>query len=112
MSIPHRIIVEILATPKLKDPSLICGLPGSGCVGKLAVDHLIEELRGIPFAGIFSSSFPPQVLIKSDGTADLMKNVHYYCKGKSRDLILLGGDAQTATPERESEWQDEINKIW
>src|SRR2546428_14073362 len=111
MSIPHRIIVEILATPKLKDPSLICGLPGSGYVGKLAVDHLIEELKGIPFASIFSSSFPPQVLIQSDGTADLMKNVLYYCKGKSRDLILLSGDAQPVTPESEYEMADEITKI-
>ena len=111
MSIPHRIIVEILATPKLKDPSLICGLPGSGYVGKLAVDHLIEELKGIPFASIFSSSFPPQVLIQSDGTADLMKNVLYYCKGKSHDLILLSGDAQPVTPESEYDMADEITKI-
>jgi proteasome assembly chaperone (PAC2) family protein len=42
MSLPHRIIVEIIEMPKLKNPSLICGLPGSGYVGKLAVDHLIE----------------------------------------------------------------------
>ncbi len=111
MSVPPRITVEIFETPKLNEPSLICGLPGSGYVGKLAVDHLIEELKGIPFANIFSSSFPPQVLIQSDGTADLMKNVLYHCKGKSHDLILLSGDAQPVTPESEYEMADEITKI-
>ncbi len=111
MSLPQRIIIEILEMPKLKNPSLICGLPGSGYVGKLAVDHLIEELAAVPFANIFSSSFPPQILIQSDGTSDLMKNVLYYCKGKSNDLILLSGDAQPVTPESEYEMAEEITKI-
>jgi uncharacterized protein (TIGR00162 family) len=111
MSLPHRITVEIIDMPKLKNPTLICGLPGSGYVGKLAVDHLIEELKGIPFANIFSSSFPPQILIQSDGTADLMKNTLYHCKNKSHDLVLLSGDAQPVTPESEYEMADEITKI-
>ena len=111
MSLPHRITVEIIDMPKLKNPSLICGLPGSGYVGKLAVDHMIDELKGIPFANIFSSSFPPQVLIQPDGTADLMKNTLYYCKNKSQDLVLLSGDAQPVTPESEYEMADEITKI-
>jgi hypothetical protein len=107
----QRIIVEILEMPHLKNPSLICGLPGSGYVGKLAVDHLIEELKAVPFANIFSSSFPPQILIQSDGTSDLMKNVLHYSKGKSGDLVLLSGDAQPVTPESEYEMADEITKI-
>jgi uncharacterized protein (TIGR00162 family) len=111
MSLPHRIIVEIIDMPKLKNPLLISGLPGSGYVGKLAVETLIEELKGIPFANIFSSSFPPQVLIQPDGTADLMKNTLYYCKNKSQDLVLLSGDAQPVTPESEYEMADEITKI-
>ena len=111
MSLPNRITVEMTDLPKLKNPSLICGLPGSGYVGKLAIDHLIEELKGIQFASIFSSSFPPQVLIQPDGTADLMKNIMYYCKGKSSDLVLLSGDAQPVTPESEYEMAEEITKI-
>lgn len=111
MSLPKRIIVEISEMPKLKNPSMICGLPGSGYVGKLAVDHLIEELHGVPFANIFSSSFPPQVLIQPDGTADLMKNTLYYCKSKSSDLVLLSGDAQPVTPESEYEMAEEITKM-
>lgn len=111
MSIPTRIVVEILELPNLRNPSLVCGFPGSGYVGKLAIDHMIEELKAIPFANMFSSSFPPQVLIQSDGTADLMKNTLYYYKGKTNDLILLSGDAQPVTPESEYEMAEEIAKI-
>lgn len=107
----QRIVVEIFDTPILRTPSLICGFPGSGFVGKLAVDHMIEELKAIPFANMFSSSFPPQVLIQSDGTAELMKNVLYYFKGEKDDLILLSGDAQPVTPESEYEMAEEIANI-
>lgn len=111
MSLSNRIVVEITEMPKLRNPTLVCGLPGSGFVGKLAVDHLIEELKGVPFANIYSSSFPPQVLIQSDGTADLMKNTLYYCKTESSDLVLLSGDAQPVSPESEYEMAEEITKL-
>jgi uncharacterized protein (TIGR00162 family) len=111
MSLPQRIVVEILEMPNLKNPTMICGFPGSGYVGKLAIDHMIEELKVIPFANMFSSSFPPQVLIQPDGTTDLMKNVLYYSRGQTNDLILLSGDAQPATPESEFEMAEEIVKI-
>jgi uncharacterized protein (TIGR00162 family) len=111
MSLPQHIIVEILEMPNLNNPTLICGFPGSGYVGKLAIEHMIEELKVIPFANMFSSSFPPQVLIQSDGTTDLMKNVFYYFRGHTNDLILLSGDAQPVTPESEYEMAEEIIKI-
>lgn len=111
MSFPQRIVVKIFDTPQLRNPSLICGFPGSGFVGKLAVDHMIEELKASPFAHMFSSSFPPQVLVQSDGTTDLMKNVLYYYKGENEDLILLSGDAQPVTPESEYDMAEEIANI-
>jgi uncharacterized protein (TIGR00162 family) len=111
MSLPQNIAVEVSEIPKLKNPKLVCGLPGSGYVGKLAVDYLIEELKGIQFANIFSSSFPPQVLIQPDGTTDLMKNTMYYCKCKTNDIVLLTGDAQPVSPESEYAMAEEITKI-
>ena len=36
--------IHLLKKPELKNPVLVCGLPGSGFVGKLAVEHLIKEL--------------------------------------------------------------------
>lgn len=108
MSSRSKITVEISKMPKLKNPHLICGLPGSGYVGKLAVDYLIDELKGVRFANIFSSSFPPQVSVQADGTIDMMKNTLYYCKNKFDDIILLTGDAQPVTPESEHEMAEEI----
>jgi len=79
--------------PKLKNPVLIEGLPGMGLVGKLAVDHMVEELKAKEFATMYSQYFPPQVVIEKDGTVQLMKNTFYYVKGK-QDLILFGGGHQ------------------
>src|SRR5574341_830150 len=108
MSSRSKITVEISEIPKLKNPHLVCGLPGSGYVGKIAVDYLIEELKGVQFGNIFSSSFPPQVSVQADGTIDLMKNTLYYCKNKPNDIILLTGDAQPVTPESEYAMAKEI----
>ena len=51
---------------KLKDAILLEGLPGVGNVGKLAAMHLIEELKAKKCMEIYSSHFPPQVLIDDD----------------------------------------------
>ena len=51
----------------LKDAILLEGLPGVGNVGKLAATHLIEELKAKKCMEIYSSHFPPQVLIDEDG---------------------------------------------
>lgn len=103
-----KINVEISTLPKLLNPTLICGLPGSGYVGKLAVDYLIEKLKTTRFADIYSSSFPPQVSIQADGTVDLIKNSLYFCKMDSSDLILLTGDAQPVSAEAEYALAEEI----
>lgn len=99
--------------PKLKSPYLVCGFPGSGYVGKLAVDHLIEELRAKHLVDIYSSSFPPQVMIKPDGTAELMKNsIFWWQSGDgSSDLLLLTGDSQPANPDSEYSLAEEILNI-
>lgn len=94
--------------PKLGSPHLICGLPGSGYVGKLAVDHLIQELHAEHLVDIYSSSFPPQVMIKTDGTADLMKNSIFWWKGEGASLLLLTGDSQPAVPDSEYALAEEI----
>ncbi len=107
----ERISVEILDSPKISSPKLICGLPGSGYVGKLAVDYLIEKLNAKKFADIFSSSFPPQVSIQPDGTVDLVKNSLYHCSGPKNDFILLTGDAQPVSAQGEYMLAEEILKL-
>jgi hypothetical protein len=100
------IIVKRVAQPKLNDPIFIEGLPGIGNVGKLAADHLVEELKADKFAEMYSKYFPPQVLINDDGIVRLVSNDFYYRKAKKknqRDLILMVGDYQGLTPEGQYE---------
>jgi hypothetical protein len=88
--------------PKPKSPAyLVCGFPGSGYVGKLAVDHMIQELQATHLVDIYASSFPPQVMIRTDGTADLMKNSIFFWENDAVSLLLLTGDSQPANPDSE-----------
>lgn len=94
--------------PKLVEPYLVCGFPGSGYVGKLAIDHLIQELNATHLVDIYSSSFPPQVMIRTDGTADLMKNSIFWWQGQGASLLLLTGDSQPANPDSEYALAEQI----
>ena len=100
--------------PKLNNPILIEGLPGIGNVGKLAVEHLIDTIKAIKFAELYSKDFPPQVFINTDGTIELVKNEFYYWKAKKknqRDLILLTGDYQGLSSLGQYELVDKILDI-
>ena len=93
------ITVKILERPELNNAVMIEGLPGIGLVGKLAADHLLDELKGKKFAELYSIFLPPQVVIREDGTVKLVNNEFYYVKGDDRDLIILTGDFQGITPD-------------
>ena|SRR5918994_3164822 len=83
MSKPIEIVFSEKKTPSLNSPYLICGFPGTGLVGKLAVDYLIKELGAIHMADVFSSYFSPQVVIHADGTTSIVKNSLYYVKNNN-----------------------------
>lgn len=90
--------------PGSKFPTLICGFPGSGYVGKLAIDHLIHELNASHLVDIYSNTFPPQVMIKPDGTVDLIKNTMFYHESPtspSLNMMFLTGDSQPSNPDAE-----------
>ena len=112
----HRInvVYSSVNIPELQSPYLICGLPGTGYVGKLAIDHLIQELNAKPLADIFSTLFPPQIMIRTDGVAELMKNTIFYSKAatsSNNDLLLLTGDSQPTSPESEYLMSEQILDI-
>ena len=65
----------------LKDPILVEGLPGVGHVGKLVADHIVEELKAEKIMEIYSPHFPPQVIVKEDGTIKQVRNEIYAYKG-------------------------------
>ena len=101
-------------TPRLKNPVLIEGLPGIGNVGKLAVEHLIENLKAVKFAEIYSKDFPPQVFINLEGTIKLVNNELYYWRAKKenqRDLIFLTGDYQSLSSQGQYELVEKILDI-
>lgn len=86
----------------LDAPIMLEGLPGVGNVGKLAAEHLIEQLGAKKFATVYSKYFPPQVLVEEDGVSRLVCNEIYYHKkreGDKHDLVILVGDYQGLTPE-------------
>lgn len=90
--------------PKLSNPVIICGLPGSALVGKIAVDHLVGTLSSKLLAEIYCEGLAPQVFIEEDGIVSMMKNEIHYWKGDGdlkRDLLLYTSDAQPSNPETE-----------
>lgn len=98
----EEIIINRLKEPKMKDIILIEGLPGVGNVGKLAAEHLIDELKAEKFAEVYSKFFPPQVLVDDDGVVKLVNNELYFIKHNKKlknDLLFLIGDYQGLTPE-------------
>jgi uncharacterized protein (TIGR00162 family) len=105
-----KIEIHYEEKPDLEDPIFIEGLPGIGNVGKLAAEHLIDQLKGKKFADIISKHFPPQVVIEENGVIRLVDNQLYYAKrdGANQDLVILTGDYQGLTPEGQYELSDFI----
>jgi uncharacterized protein (TIGR00162 family) len=80
-------------------PVLIEGLPGIGHVGKLVAEHIIHELQATKIAEIFSTYFPPQVLVEENGVARLCNNERYRYEDEHGALLILVGDFQSTTNE-------------
>jgi uncharacterized protein (TIGR00162 family) len=86
--------IETVAEPTLTDPVLVEGLPGVGHVGKLAAEHLVEELDSELVRRVYSTHFPPQVSV-DDGVSTLANaEVYAVSAGEERDLLVLTGDHQ------------------
>ncbi len=99
----------LISSPKARNPVLVCGLPGSGYVGKLAADHLIETLKAKPVVEYTCDSFPPQVTVDEDGTVDPLKARLFYAPaGKGRSVFVFTADAQPTTSEGEYELADAV----
>lgn len=103
--------IKILEEVELNDPIFVEALPGIGHAGKLAVDHIIDELDAIKFAELYSYHFPPQVFVDEDGIVENMMNEFYYLKSSdedNRDYIILVGNSQALSPEGQYQLSDEI----
>lgn len=103
-------IIKEIAELDFKDPIVLEGLPGIGFVGKFVIDQIIKQADATKFAELKSDYFPPQVIMKSDGLIEHMKNEFYYLKdfGEDKhDLILLTGNTQGS----DFEGQTQICKV-
>ena len=91
------IIIERVADPPGEIETLIEGLPGVGMVGKLAVQHLLEERENEVIARFYSEHFPPQISVDKEGVAALPVVTLHSIETKNNDVLLLSGDYQAAT---------------
>lgn len=83
----------------LRDPILIQGLPGLGFVGKVSVDYLVEKLKPVKIAELYSSylTLPDGNLginVELNGSFSLPRYEFYACADTTPNLILLTGNAQ------------------
>ena len=51
---------------ELDSPALVEGLPGVGLAGKIAADHLIEELEMVEYGEIVTDGLPPVTVFEDD----------------------------------------------
>ena len=95
----EKTTIKFLKRPKLKVPVLIEGLPGMGYVGKLAADHLIEELHAEKLAELHSPHFPHHVVIEANGTLRPLRSEFYLAHADGKEMTILVGDVQPISPE-------------
>jgi uncharacterized protein (TIGR00162 family) len=94
----------------LKDPILIEGLPGLGLVGKIAIRHLVKQLKAERFAYLYSPHFPYFVIVSKKGNVRLLRGTFHFWKNKNgkNDLIFFTGDSQAQTIEGQYEISDRV----
>jgi uncharacterized protein len=103
------VMERVIEVPRASNPVLVCGLPGSGYVGKLAADHLVSSFGLKRVAEYSSPTFPPQVSVKEDGTVDPPRGELYYASAKrNRGLFVFTADAQPTTSEGEYELSEAV----
>ncbi|WEL17948.1 Archaeal enzyme of ATP-grasp superfamily [Halorhabdus sp. SVX81] len=85
--------IEVLGDVDLDEPVLVEGLPGVGHVGKLAAEHLLEELDSTPVRRVYSQHFPPQVSVE-DGIELASATFHAVTPEDGQDMLVLSGDHQ------------------
>jgi uncharacterized protein len=104
-----EIEVRYLSAPSPVKPVLVCGLPGSGYVGKLAADYLVTVFKAKKVAEFYATTFPPHVNINENGLALTLKGELYHAEtGQGNDLLVFTADAQPGTSAGEYELAEAV----
>ncbi|MFB6103882.1 MAG: proteasome assembly chaperone family protein [Halobacteriaceae archaeon] len=82
--------VNVRTDVDLDRPVLVDGLPGVGLVGKIAADHIIEELDLTYFASVTCDGLP-QVAVHDADRPDVLPPVRLYADA-TMDLVVLQSD--------------------
>jgi uncharacterized protein len=82
--------IEEKQSMSLDDPALVEGLPGVGLVGKLAADHLVEQLEMEYYAACHCEGLP-DVAVYEEGERGVQPPVRIYAD-EQRDLLVLQSD--------------------
>jgi uncharacterized protein len=97
---------------KMKNPTLVVGLPGIGSVGALVGEHLKVETGAKRFASLYSPHFIHQTIMLKSGLTRLISNRFYYKETKAGTLVILVGDTQSPTPEGQYEVNEKIIRFF
>ena len=104
-----EIQIKSFSSPSPVKPVLVCGLPGSGYVGKLAADYLVTVFKAKKVAEFYAASFPPHVNVNEDGVALRLKGELFHAEtGQGNDLLVFTADAQPASSAGEYELAEAV----
>jgi uncharacterized protein len=86
--------INVVEPVEVSEPTLVEGFPGVGLVGKIAADHLVEELDMTHHGNVHCEGLPPVV---GYGEADprLRTPVRLYADAET-DLLVLQSDVPVA----------------
>lgn len=85
---------------ELSEPVLVEGLPGVGLVGKIAADHLVDELGMTHYASLKECDGLPQMAMYDEGDYTVRPPVRFYAD-EERDLLVLQCDIPVPEPAAE-----------
>src|SRR5260370_42296688 len=66
----NKIDLHMSEAPQLRNPVLVAGLPDSGRVAKIVLDHLVKSLKASRLGHLYSDYLPPRLLIDEVGTIE------------------------------------------
>jgi len=92
--------IKFYKEPRLENPDLICGWPGIGRIGIMAVEYMRRALAAEEFGEIEPwDFFEPRKLTIQDGLLkdlEFPANKFYYKEFENRDLLIFIGEEQPA----------------
>jgi len=100
--------VNIIQRPELHEPSMIAAWPGMGYLAKISADYLRRRLKASLFAEI---KYYHNVLVYSNGEANLAPIRHKLYASNEHNLIICVGDAQPSNPEESLRLAEKITEL-